>query len=150
LAPCACALALLFLAGCGGAPGVDGTVTFDGAPVDGGSITFTPEGGSGTPGSAVITAGKYSIGADKKMAPGKYKVEIIWNKKTGKTIPNTNDPGTTVDETKQVIPSKYNSKTELTAEVKPGANTFNFELKAGGPVDSGKPGSGPKTKAAGD
>ncbi len=28
------------------------------------------------------------------------------------------------------VPAKYNSKSELTAEVKPGSNTFDFDLKS--------------------
>jgi len=30
----------------------------------------------------------------------------------------------------QLVPAKYNDKTELTAEVKEGDNTFNFDLKS--------------------
>jgi hypothetical protein len=146
-----CTVSLFALAGCGGAPSVSGTVTFEGAPVDGGTITFTPEqGGTVTARGAQITEGKYVIKSENGLAPGKYKVEIVWNKKTGKTVPNPNDTGTTVDETKQVIPNKYNSRTELTAEIKSGSNSLDFDLKPGGPVDSGKPGSGNKAKAVGD
>lgn len=151
---CSCVLLLVALAGCGGGSTsrvpVEGTVTFDGKPVDGGSISFILEGTTTTaPVGAVIKDGRYAVEAEKGPVPGKYKVEIVWNKTTGKTVPNTSDPGTTTDETKQVIPSRYNSKTELTANITSGPNTVNFDLKAGGPVDSGKSGGG-KVAAAGD
>jgi hypothetical protein len=47
------------------------------------------------------------------------------------------------NERKQAIPPKYNEKTELTVEVKPGRNTLNFDLPAApGPADSA---TGPRT-----
>jgi len=127
-------------------------VTFEGAPVDGGSITFVPEGGQGKPGGAEIKDGKYVIEAEKGLAPGKYKVEISWRKKTGKQVDNKNDPGMPTDEVKQVIPIRYNTKTELTAVIKSGSNAgVNFDLKAGGPVGTGLAGGNDtKVKAVGD
>jgi hypothetical protein len=156
LALSSCALALVLLAGCGGdKASIEGTVTFDGAPVDGGAITFLPEGDSkeAARGGAQITDGKYTVNSATGLPAGKYKVEIVWKKKTGKQIPNTSDPGTTVDETKQVLPMKYNSKTELTVEIKSGSNRgVNFDLKSGGPVDSNFTGGTPppRQKAVGD
>jgi len=145
------ALASSLLAGCGsGGTRVEGTVTLDGAPVDGGSISFHPEGGEGKPGGTEIKAGKYAIEGDKGLAPGKYKVVILWQKKTGKEVPNKSDPGTTMDETKQVIPMRYNSKSELTADIKSGTNSgVNFDLKSGGPIGAGASDVG-RTKAVGD
>jgi hypothetical protein len=142
------ALVVFGLSGCG-KPGVSGRVTFDGQPVDGGAITFVQEGGVNAQRvGGQINDGKYNISTEK-MPPGKYKVEIVWNKKTGKQLPNPNDAGTMVDETKQVIPIKYNSNSELSAEIKSGANTADFELKPGGPVGTGAAESG-KVKAVGD
>jgi hypothetical protein len=150
---CTCAFGLFLLAGCGsGKSSVEGTVTFDGAPVDGGAIIFRPEGAAKESqlGGAQILEGKYVIDSAKGLPPGKYRVEILWKKKTGKQIPNKSDAGTTVEETKQVIPTRYNSATELSADIKSGSNSaVNFDLKSGGPVDSGTPGA-TKVKAAGD
>lgn len=145
-----CVVASLLLAGCGsGGTQLEGTVTFDGQPVDGGTITFMSEGGQGTNAGGPIQGGKYAI--ESKLPPGKFKVEINWFKSTGKTLANKSDPGTKMDETKQVIPMEYNKQSKLTAEVKSGSNTFNFELKSGGAVDTRPPGSAPpRTKAAGD
>jgi hypothetical protein len=140
-------LPVAFLAGCGGSNHIEGTVTLDGQPVDGGTISFINTSGGSAGGQ--ILDGKYSI--ESKLASGTYKVQIEWLKKTGKTIPNKSDAGTTSDETKQVIPVEYNRQSNLTAEVKSGSNTFNFELKSGGLIDTRAPGAPPtKSKAVGD
>lgn len=148
---CSIALVLpvLFLTGCGGGGRIEGTVTLDGQPVDGGTITFVSPDRNGGGAGGPIQGGKYAI--ETKLPPGTYKVEINWLKSTGKQLPNKNDPGTTVDETKQVIPMKYNTQSELTADIKSGSNNFNFELKSGGPIDTRPAGSPPpRTKAVGD
>src|SRR4051812_45095732 len=99
LAPLALFLAFLGIAGCGGGgrSSVQGTVTYDGQPVDDGGINFIAAGGGGEGGesgnaSGDIREGKYSIDALRGPKPGKYKVEIYWNKKTGKMIPTPGDP----------------------------------------------------------
>jgi len=128
-------LALAVLAGCSSSKRVpvSGTVTFDGKPVDGGVIAFLPEGdvapgGKGTV-SGEIVEGKYSLPSGRGPDAGKYKVQITWNKKTGKQIDTPGDPGTKMDDTVQVIPPKYNKQTILTAEIKSGSNdNVNFEL----------------------
>jgi hypothetical protein len=139
-----------FLTGCGGGGRIEGTVTFDGQPVDGGTIAFIPTTGSGNV-AGQITNGKYSL-ESPSLAPGTYKVEINWMKPTGKQIPNKSDPGTNVDEVKQVIPMEYNTQSKLSAEIKSGSNAgVNFDLKSGGAVDTRPQGSGPpKSKAVGD
>jgi len=138
----------LFLTGCG-SPGVSGTVTLDGQPVDGGTIALFPTGGggagapTGVPGE--IKGGKYTLSAEN-LKPGEYRVEIYWYQKTGKQVENKNDPGTKVDETKQVIPDEYNRSTTLKVEVKSGSTTADFALKSGGVItsgSSGSPGKGP-------
>lgn len=143
------ALPIVLLAGCGGgASRIEGTVTLDSQPVDGGTITFVSASGSENAGGK-IQGGKYSI--ESKLTPGTYKVEINWFKSTGKTIPNKSDPGTNQDETKQVIATEYNKQSKLTAEIKSGSNTANFELKSGGAIDTSAPGTAPpRTKAVGD
>jgi hypothetical protein len=143
----ALACCVVFLSGCGGNR-IEGNVTLDGQPVDGGTITFVGPNNQGKAGARIV-GGKYTL--DTPLAPGTYKVEIEWMKKTGKTIPNKSDVGTTIDETKQAIAAEYNRQSKLTADVKSGSNTFNFDLKSGGAIDSRDPGAPPpKTKAAGD
>ena len=145
------ALALTVLAGCGGGrTSVEGTVTFNGESVDDGGINFIPEDGSGKKSGGEIKDGKYSISTDRGPPPGKYKVEIYWNKKTGKTVIDKADTGAKTSETSQVIPAQFNTSTTLTTEIKSGKNAgVNFDLK-GTAVPPGTPAGGPKGKAAGD
>ncbi|QDU31857.1 hypothetical protein ETAA8_70180 [Anatilimnocola aggregata] len=126
-------VALLFLTGtcllgCGGSgqKAIRGEVSLDGEPVDGGSIMFVPA-AAGKSGSAAIVAGKYSVPAEDDLLPGTYRVEIVWNKPTGKQIP-ANDPGMLTDERLQVIPDKYNTQSTLSVEITPGENEHNFLL----------------------
>jgi len=62
------ALALIATAGCGGSASseLSGNVTYNGAPVESGTIAFTPAGGTGVPFGAKISAGKYT--AEKATA----------------------------------------------------------------------------------
>ena len=134
------AIAALALAGCGaGHPRVQGEVRYGGEPVDQGGIAFLPEGGEGdaqTRATGVIQEGRYDLA--KGPPAGAYRVQIYWHKKTGRQIAS---PAGKVDERKQAIPPKYNEKTELKIEVKPGRNTLDFDLpEAGGTI-------APKSKA---
>jgi hypothetical protein len=127
----ALALSLAALVGCGGGgtkrASVEGTVTYDGKPIDNGSITFVPDGGGDRPkAGGSIKDGKYSIGAGEGgPVPGKYKVEITWDKSVGKKLDPDIQGGAN---TKQVLPDKFNKATTLTAEVKSGTNTIDFPL----------------------
>jgi hypothetical protein len=120
-------LSVALLAGCG-SPRVEGKVTFDGQPVDGGTITFFPDAsGAGHPNvPGQIVDGKYVLDSPT-LESGKYRVEIYWFKKTGRQIPS-GDPPNKVDETIQVIPKKYNVDSKTTVEIKSGTNTFNYDL----------------------
>jgi hypothetical protein len=131
------AVALAFLIGCGYDANdrvpVQGSVTFDGAEVDDGAVVFVPEGSDPKAASqrqvgGKVVNGRYALEGERGVYPGKYRVQITWNKKTGRTVPNKSDPGTTVDEVKQAIPDKYNARTTLTADVKAEANTIDFRL----------------------
>jgi hypothetical protein len=140
----AAAALLALLAGCAGRAAVDGTVTFNGEPVDNGGIQFVSEDGKNK-GGGEIKGGKYSLTGDHGLPPGKYKVEVYWNKKTGKTVVDKADTGEKMDETSQVIPPEFNTNTTLSAEIKSGTNSgVNFDLKGSAVV----PGKGPGGKAA--
>jgi len=60
------------------------------------------------------------------LVPGKDKVEVNWNKKTGRKMP-TGD-GDPVAETKEGLPAQFNSATTQTAVVKSGSQTIDFPL----------------------
>lgn len=138
------ALAVLYAAGCGGGAGdtpklgyVTGVVTFEDQPLAGASVVFQPENG------------RPAIG--KTDAEGKYELVYIRDTKGCKTGFNSvritmadeedeegNEDSPADDAapqsrptkvTPEAIPVRYNTRTELTAEVIPGPNTFNFDLK---------------------
>ena len=127
---------LLALNGCGDRAGgrlaVQGAVTFDGQSLDGGSISFRPVAGTtGPTAGAKIVDGRFSIPTDKSLFAGKYRVEITATRKTGKQV---KDPtfGAMVDQVAQYLPGRYNRRSELTAEVRPGGpNDFKFDLTSG-------------------
>jgi hypothetical protein len=129
------ALTLVALAGCGAGVAsrfpVQGAVTFDGQLVDNGAIAFIPL--ADTTGEQVkaggqIVDGKYVVAADHGPSAGHYRVEIFWNKKTGRKVVMADDWPNMKDQTKQVIPAKYNIKSSLVVDVAPGRNTFDFNL----------------------
>ncbi|WP_425618206.1 hypothetical protein NA78x_001905 [Anatilimnocola sp. NA78] len=121
--------ALFAFAGCGSSPlnSISGDVTFDGEPVDGGSIVFLPQSEGGSKGSAEIVAGKYAIPVEQGLPPATYRVEIVWHKPTGKQIPS-GDPGMLMEERKQVLPAKFNTQSTLTAVVTAEKKPHDFLL----------------------
>jgi hypothetical protein len=117
------------LAGCGPAPGsaVSGKVTLDAAPLDDATITFVPQaGGQRQAAWTTIAHGKYAIPPSNGLGSGKFRVEIRALRSSGDKT-NQNDP--TLMNATEAIPSRYNSQSELAVEIKPGANTANFDLK---------------------
>ncbi len=130
---------LLALPGCGGSSGPQranaaGKVTFDGQPVEQGAISFAPMGNTTGPSSGgEIIDGHYSIARAVGPVVGTHRVEIQAMRRTGRQIESgpPAPPGTMVDEVEQFIPAKYNSQSELTAEISAGKNTVHFELATG-------------------
>jgi hypothetical protein len=129
--------------GCDGEPGpprrpVAGEVKLDGAPLPSGTITFAPiEGGAGAFGE--INNGVYRFGAIDGPSPGRHHVEIVAIQTTGKRIPSPDLPGELVDELRNIIPSRYNARTELQVEVRPDVeNAFRFDLSSRKPAPRAK------------
>jgi hypothetical protein len=124
----ALSVALGLLTGCGGGDNmadVTGTVTVDGATPEKGSMTFIPADGKSPTAGGEIVNGKYSA----RVPLGTAKVQIRVPKVVGKKkLYNTPD-SPVQDIFEEVLPAKYNEKTELTVEVKPGKNEKNWELK---------------------
>jgi hypothetical protein len=115
-------LPLAFLTGCGsGLNEVEGKVTLDGRTVPGLEIRFEPKDPSvGTTAMGYTQAdGTYKLHypGDKTGAPaGDYTVTITGGDKQG-------EGGSPVR-----VASQFNSKSQLTATVKSGKNTFNFDV----------------------
>jgi hypothetical protein len=103
---------------------VNGTVTVDNKPVENGAITFFPEDGVGPTAGGRIEEGEYAV----KVPPGKMKVTISASKQVGmkKLYAGPNAPERPVY--KELLPAKYNDKTELRYEVQPGNQEKNFTL----------------------
>lgn len=126
------AAGVLSVAGCGGGSGtVNGTVKYDGTPLDTGTIEFRTPNGAGVVASASVSSGAFKVPETAHIPPGTYKVQIRSSRTTGKKIPagSPSPPGTMVEETVEMIPEKYNKRSSLEKEVKPGPNTFEFDLK---------------------
>lgn len=113
----ALALLVALVAGCETPyAGVTGRVTLDGKPLKGATVGFYPEQGRGSHGET-DAEGRYELRYTNQKAgvpPGKCVVRI-----------------TTADaNTKERLPARYHEKSELTEEVKPASNVFDFELKS--------------------
>jgi hypothetical protein len=123
-------LCLIALIGCTGDQGaaVSGTVTLDGAPLDDATITFVPKsGGQRQAAWAPVAGGKYAIDSASGLGTGEFRVEIR-AVRSGSEKANANEP--TLTTAKDIVPAKYNNQSALTAEIKPGANVANFDLKS--------------------
>ena len=130
----AVALALL-TSGCGESnrASVYGKVALDGKPLEQGAIKQYPTGDTKGPlTGGVITDGEYHIQAANGPLAGHYKVEILSPKTTGKKVPLPlpYPPGTMIDEVVEGIPTKYNTDSTLTADIKLGKNQLDFDMKS--------------------
>ena len=118
----------ILVAGCdsGGPQSVSGTVTLDGQPLPSGDILFVPESGDQGADAGKIEDGKFSF----TSKPGKMKVQITAQREVaGKT--ERGAMGESLAKTEQYLPPRYNTATELTAEVTPGgSNRFEFPLQS--------------------
>jgi len=126
-------LVLAVCAGCDSGPKtvpVAGEVTFDGQPVQKGSILFIPV--DETPGrstGASITDGRYSISKEGgPLAGGTYAVRIFAMRKSGKKIA---DPMSLSGELTEIeenyIPAAYNSRTTLKLVISESPLDFRLE-----------------------
>ncbi|QDS89818.1 hypothetical protein EC9_40190 [Rosistilla ulvae] len=121
----------LAVIGCGGSGGRDlpklgqvtGTVTLDGQPLADAVVSFQSKEAGRVASGGTDTDGNYTIYLlnDIEGAPvGTNQVMIVTAKPGDDSIPGSAKPET--------LPAKYNAETELTADVQPGDNEFNFDL----------------------
>ena len=131
--------ASMMLGGCSGSgddlprEAVSGTVTLDDAPLARGTIQFRPvDSGAGPAvgGGGVVEDGRFSIPRETGLVPGKYKVAVNASDDVG--APHTK--GRVVKKSglaKELIPTRYNARTELSAEVaKGGTGSLKFDLRS--------------------
>ena len=108
---------------------VHGEITIDGTPLAEGQIRFfAVDGGIGSDG--VVTIGKYDIAARDGLCGGKYRVEISFEKKTGKKVPDRDGgPGDMKEEVIESLPAKYNKNSTLQIDYDPKAlKPYDFKL----------------------
>ena len=116
---------------------VSGKVTFDGQPIPEGRIQFRGTGSDQRAFSAEIKDGQYQMEA---MA-GKVRVEVTASRPVPGKFDESN-PGEKVPVGEMYIPARYNSQSELTADVTSGTNELNFDLTSG---EAGQPAGEAKT-----
>lgn len=140
----------LSVAGCGGESGpervsVSGRVAIDGTPITQGAIAFVSLNGGRTSAGAIVN-GVYNISRNDGPCVGEQKVTVQAFEKTGKildvkkTLPGPPDEepaipegGIKIEETKQVLPARYNTKSVLRATLESGTNgDVNFDLTLSG------------------
>ena len=119
---------------------VAGTVTMDGLPLPEAVIQFSAAGEaakSPTPGANTeIKEGQFSIPREEGLVPGTYKVSVSHAvlkevQPKGKGQVNTSIPNRHKQLGPEQIPARYNSQTELKAEIKPGSSRdLKFELQS--------------------
>lgn len=122
----------LLLLGCGTGETyfpISGIVTLDEQPLKKGVITLFPAGNGTTVGGEIID-GKFSLPRANGPTVGKYRVEIVAFKPSGKTELDV-DLNKQVDVETQFLPPIYNSKSTLSCEVRGDSNNeFEFKLRS--------------------
>jgi hypothetical protein len=112
---------------------VQGSVTLDGRPLEDGMVVLTPAAGTkGPTAGSALSKGKFSIAVASGPVVGRYRVEIMAVRKTGRKVKSVIPVGGRKerDETEQFIPTRYNTASELEVEIKPGRNKITLELKS--------------------
>jgi len=117
-------ISLFFFAGCGQPKGtVSGTITWKGQPIADGVIEFHPLDDKTLPITpVVIKDGAYTV----KVPVGRMQVRVSGSEKVGVQYPS-GPQGPAVEIFKEVIPFKYNAKSELEFTVKKGKQTYDFK-----------------------
>jgi hypothetical protein len=109
---------------------ISGQVSYDGEPVDFGSISFIPvDGDKQRVSGGYISAGKYEVPEAQGPNAGKYKIEIRWQKRTGKKFKQA-QTGEMEDERKEGLPTKFHKDSQLTVDVSGDKASYDFELKS--------------------
>ena len=126
------ALVAALAAGCRDGPSVGdvrGEVTLDGRPLDEGVVRFVPLDGKTPTASALIAEGKFS----ERVPVGSHRVEISAPRLPKGIASSRQMKRGTVDEgaaLEELIPQRYNARSELKADVTRGTNQVRFDLKS--------------------
>jgi hypothetical protein len=123
----------LAVAGCDGVEPsgyrVSGEVTFQGQPLDHGTINFSPteDNTGGTVSGAGIKEGRYEVPAATGLQPGKYIVRITSGEAQPLEEAAPGDSSRVV--ARERIPPEFNENSNQVIEVQAGGeNKFNFQI----------------------
>lgn len=131
--------ALLAVSWCGCGRGgpervvVSGTVTYQGRPLETGTIRFRPIGGTRAPASgAEIIDGQYEVAARGGVPVGTYRVQIVAHRVdpryAGAAEPATSGSVDGGPPRQQYLPEKYNTRSELTLTIEPGSGPITEDF----------------------
>jgi hypothetical protein len=118
--------AIALAAGCNRNPLIEigGAVTYDGKPVSSGNIRFLSADGRGPTAAGAVVDGKYAA----LVQPGQKRIEIDAYRVLGRRH-HGNDPKNPLEDVRQqILPLKYNAKSELTCDIQPGKRVYDFTL----------------------
>ena len=119
-------LLLAAATGCSGngRTSVSGEVTFDGKPLERGSIRLIAVDGNTPSAEAVIHEGRYRL----ETVPGQKRIEIQGFRVVGMAHRN-DDPSAPLEEiTEPIVPAKFNIRSELLQEISHRSATHDFHL----------------------
>jgi hypothetical protein len=105
---------------------VSGTVTLDGQPLPSGLIRFVPVDGRTPSADATITDGEFSA----EVPIGEKQVSISAPKVVGKRPAYQAPDSPMIDIVEELLPARYNVKSELTLSVTGGRQDAPFALKS--------------------
>lgn len=101
-----------------------GIVTLDDQPLPNGTISFIPQDGQSPTAGGVIEDGRYRVAIE----PGPKTVRISASQVVGQQSPYEGDATTLVDVTEEILPARYNARSEFAAEIASGTNMQDFNL----------------------
>lgn len=95
---------------------VSGTVTVDGRPLDRGAVSFSRRDGDAFDAMAYVNDGRFGLPRKHGLARGTYRVSVTALPADSSRSPEANLGEQTAHKAYQ-LPSKFNSKSELTVEI---------------------------------
>ena len=133
--PLSLLLIMTLVCGCGSSSdegprraAVFGTVTLNGEPIQNGTLNLKPlSRGSSGPTGGPIRDGRYSIPSEVGPTFGKYRVEIYGFEKIASELKDI-DSVDEADKTRQIVPAKYNTKSNVELEVKSESVQQDFSI----------------------
>jgi len=117
------------IAGCGSPEGqgmVTGTVTLDEAPLAEGVVRFVAVDGDSPTASAPVTKGKFVA----RLPVGQMRVSFSAPKVVGTRQMYDTPDSPVVDVVEELLPGRYNVRSELTLDVEQGSQEVSFPLES--------------------